>query len=375
MHSHMQQEIIRNSKILIVDDQEANVQLLLRILGHYGFLCLHSVTDPRRVPFLFDQIGPDLVMLDLRMPHIDGLSLFKQLRSRIPDGAYLPFLILTADLSDRAKNDALSLGAKDFLTKPFDQTEVVLRSYNLLETRFLHLELQRYNQILEEKVRARTRELKETQIEILRRLALAAEFRDDVTGQHTQRVGQLAGMLARAVGLPEQQVELIREAAPLHDLGKIGIPDHVLLKPGKLSPEEYEKVKTHTQIGARILSGDRFPLLKMAEQIALYHHERWDGTGYNSLQGEAIPLPARIVAIVDVFDVIIHCRPYKAAQSIAAAVEEIRRQRGRHFDPALVDSFLTMVQSEDLRKLDEAVQAELGAPADEWTSNVIRSLS
>jgi len=352
----MQREIIQNSRILIVDDQDANVQLLLRILEHHGFQHRYSATDPRRVPALFDEVNPDLVLLDLQMPHIDGLSLFKQLRSRIPEGAYLPFLILTADLTPRAKKDALSLGAKDFITKPFDQMEVVLRSYNLLETRFLHLELQRHNRTLEQKVQERTRELKETQIEILRRLALAAEYRDDITGQHTQRVGQLAAMLAREIGLPDQEVELIREAAPLHDVGKIGIPDAVLLKPGKLNDEEYAKIKTHTQIGAKILAGDRFPLLKMAEEIASYHHERWDGGGYNGLRGVAIPLAARIVTIADVFDVLTHSRPYKAAQSIASAVDEMEKQRGSQFDPKLVDVFLNMLQSQDLRKLDLALQ-------------------
>src|SRR5262249_53463957 len=157
-----------------------------------GFQHLHTFSDPRRVPPLFQEIQPDLVLLDLRMPHLDGLSLFKQLRNQIPADTYLPFLILTADSSDRARKEALSLGAKDFVTKPFDQMEVVLRSYNLLETRFLHLELQRHNRTLEARVQERTRELKETQVEILRRLALAAEFRDDDTGQHTQRVGRLA---------------------------------------------------------------------------------------------------------------------------------------------------------------------------------------
>jgi putative two-component system response regulator len=353
----MQKQIVQNSKILIVDDQEANVELLRRILTHHGFLYLHGFTDSRRVAPVFNEINPDLVLLDLRMPHIDGLSLFKQLRSRIPDDTYLPFLILTAELSAQVKKDALALGAKDFLTKPFDQTEVVLRSYNLLETRFLHLELQKHNRTLEERVRERTRELKETQVEILRRLALAAEFRDDVTGQHTHRVGQLAALLAATVGLSEQEVDLIREAAPLHDLGKIGIADNILLKPGPLNPEEYETIKTHTSIGARILSGDRFPLLKMAEQIALYHHERWDGSGYNGLEGDAIPLAARIVAIVDVFDVLIHARPYKAPQSIASAVEEIRRQRGHHFDPTVADAFLTMLESDNLMTLNQALQS------------------
>jgi putative two-component system response regulator len=352
----MQKEIIQNSKVLIVDDQAPNVELLVRILRHYGFQYIHTFTDPRRVAPLFQEIGPDLVLLDLRMPHLDGLLLFKQLRSQIPEGAYLPFLILTADQSDRAKKEALSLGAKDFITKPFDQTEVVLRCYNLLETRFLHMELQRHNLTLEEKVQERTRELKETQVEILRRLARAAEFRDDETGQHTQRVGRLAARLAQEIGLPEQQCELIREAAPLHDLGKIGISDNILLKPGNLTPAEYDVIKGHTQIGAKILAGDRFPLLKMAEQIALYHHEGWDGSGYLGLRGEAIPLAARIVAIADVFDVITHNRPYKAAQSCEKALEDIRRERGARLDPALTDAFLKMFASGDLENLDEALQ-------------------
>jgi len=154
----MQKQIIQNSKIVIVDDQAANVELLRQILQHHGFLCLHGFTDPRRFLQLFSEIDPDLVLLDLRMPHVDGLSLLRQLRSRIPQDSYLPFMMLTADHSDRSKKDALTLGAKDFLTKPFDQLEVVLRCYNLLETRFLHRELQNYNRTLEEKVRERTRE-------------------------------------------------------------------------------------------------------------------------------------------------------------------------------------------------------------------------
>lgn len=351
----MRQKIVQNSRILIVDDQEPNVQLLVRILEHHGFVHLHGITDPREAVARFEEVNPDLVMLDLRMPHIDGLTLFKLLRERIPAGAYLPVLILTADSSDESKREALALGAKDFLTKPFDQTEVVLRSYNLLETRHLHLELRNHNRTLEEKVQERTRELKNTQVEILRRLAIAAEFRDDVTGQHTQRVGLLAAMLAQAIGLPDHEVELIREAAPLHDLGKIGISDNILLKPGSLNGEEYAIIKTHAAIGGRILAGDGFPLLKLAEEIALYHHERWDGGGYNGLKGEEIPLAARIVTIADVFDVMIHKRPYKEAQSVEAALEEIRRQRGRHFDPELADAFLRIVESEDLPRLDEAV--------------------
>lgn len=356
----MQEQIVQNSKIIIVDDQQANVELLRQILQHYGFVTLHGFTDPRRVLPLFDEIDPDLVLLDLQMPHMDGLSLLKQLRSRIPHEAYLPFMVLTADPSDKTKKEALSLGAKDFLTKPFDQLEVVLRCYNLLETRFLHLELQNHNRTLEQKVRERTKELEETRIEILRRLSVAAEFRDDTTGQHTQRVGQLSSRLARAIGLPEEEVNLIREAAPLHDLGKIGVSDNILLKRGKLTAEEYEIIKTHTDIGAKILSGDRFPLLRMAEQIALYHHERWDGTGYKGLKGDDIPLPARIVAIADVFDVVTHARPYKTAESAEAALLEIGNQRGRHFDPQLADAFIKMVDATDLNNLLTVVQPQPG---------------
>jgi putative two-component system response regulator len=356
----MQKQIVQNSKILIVDDQQANVELLRQILQHYGFVGLHGFTDSRRVLPLFSEIDPDLVLLDLQMPHIDGLSLLKQLRGRIPQNAYLPFMILTADLSAKSKKEALALGAKDFLTKPFDQLEVVLRCYNLLETRFLHLELQNHNRTLEEKVLERTRELEETRVEILRRLSVAAEFRDDVTGQHTQRVGHLSGLLAQEIGLSSSDAALIREAAPLHDLGKIGISDNILLKPGRLTTEEYETIKTHTEIGAKILSGDRFPLLRMAEQIARYHHERWDGTGYQGLKGEDIPLPARIVAVTDVFDVLTHPRPYKVAQSVEEALVEIRGQRGRHFDPDLAETFAKMMESADLQNLLQGLREDVG---------------
>jgi putative two-component system response regulator len=354
----MDKEIIRNSRILIVDDEAENVLLLEGILRQGGYNYWNSVTDSRKALTVFANFQPDLVALDLRMPHVDGISLLKQIRSRVAEGDYLPVLILTADASRKAKQNALSLGAKDFLTKPLDVSEVLARVYNLLETRWLHVSLQRYTQTLEDKVRERTRELEQAQLEILQRLALAAEYRDDCTGQHTQRVANLAAALGRAIGLPEEHLETMRRAVPLHDVGKIGIPDGILRKPGKLTPEEYLKIKTHTDIGRIILSGSKFPILQMAEQIALYHHERWDGSGYYGLKGDEIPVEARIVAIVDVFDVITHARPYKDAEALETALEIVREEKGKQFDPGLVDVFCELQPAGGLQQLGEALERE-----------------
>jgi putative two-component system response regulator len=288
---------------------------------------------------------PDLILLDLQMPYLDGFAVMKQLRAVVPPGSFLPILVLTADISAQAKRQALAEGASDFLTKPFDATEVILRIQNLLHTRRLHLQLQNENQMLEQKVRERTADLEATQAEILERLALAAEYRDDDTGQHTRRVGQMSAQIARALGLPVGEVDLIQRAAPLHDVGKIAIPDAILLKPGRLTPDEFEIMKTHTTRGAEMLSGGRFPLLQRAEEIALTHHERWDGSGHIGLRGEVIPLAGRIVTVADVFDALTSERPYKNAWPRAAAIDEIMDQSGRQFDPAVVEAFLKVIEA------------------------------
>lgn len=332
----------RPNRILIIDDEEANVRALTRILAREGFTELRSSSDPHQALPLFLEFQPDLVVLDIRMPGLDGFGVMAQLAPVIPQSTYLPVLVLSADSSLVAKQRALRMGAKDILTKPFDVTEVVLRIRNLLETRRLHLLLEEHNHLLEAKVVERTRELDDAQIEMLQRLAAAAEVRDDETGQHTQRVGEMTGRLARAMGWSEPEAELIRRAAPLHDLGKIGVPDGVLMKPGKLTPEEFDIIKTHTTIGARILRGGRSELVQLAERIALGHHERWDGTGYpNGLSGEAIPLEARLVAIVDVFDALAHDRPYRKGWPVADILARIAEQAGRHFDPRVVEVFLS----------------------------------
>jgi putative two-component system response regulator len=333
----------RQARILIVDDESANVELLKRVLDRGGFSRIESTCDPREAADLFVKQQPDLILLDLHMPHMDGLAVMDRL-NQLAEASYLPILMLTGDMTPEARREALSRGAKDFVNKPFHSDEVLLRIRTLLETRFLYLQIQSQNQVLEAKVAERTLELESAQIEIIERLARAAEFRDDNTGQHTERVGQMAAVLAREIGLPDAQVSLIRRAAPLHDVGKIGIPDSILLKLGKLTDDEFALVKTHTTIGARILSGSRFSLLQLAEEIAFTHHECWDGSGYEGMTRESIPLAGRIVATADVFDALTQKRPYKAAWPITDAIAEIDRQRGRQFDPTIVDAFLRVVE-------------------------------
>ena len=342
----MPHRTFKHARILIVDDEAANVELLRRVLDRAGFRKVDSTTDPCEAVSLYVQTRPDLILLDLHMPHMDGLAVMDRL-NQIIEASYLPILMLTGDLSPEARREALSRGAKDFVNKLFNPDEVLLRIRTLLETRFLYLQIQSQNQMLEAKVRERTRELESAQIEIIERLARAAEFRDDNTGQHTERVGHMAALLARELGLTDAQVSLIRRAAPLHDVGKIGIPDAILLKLGNLTPAEFELVKTHTTIGARILSASRFALLRLAEEIAFSHHERWDGAGYAGLAGDQIPLAGRIVTVADVFDALTQKRPYKPAWPVEEAVAEVDRQRGRQFDPAIVDAFLRIVEKRE----------------------------
>lgn len=340
----------------MVDDEQPNVDAVLRILRRAGFHQVEGTTDPRTVMERMALRPPDLLLLDLRMPHMDGFDILDRVRSTISPDQYFPVLVLTGDLSREVRERALSAGARDFLTKPFDITEVLLRIRNLLETRILYLQLRDYNQTLEERVAARTRELADAQIEILTRLARAAEYRDDITGHHADRVGALSALLAREMDRPPDEVRLLRWAATLHDVGKIGIPDAILQKPGPLTEAEYNLMKAHIRIGDRILGGSGFPLLRMAAEIALHHHEKWDGSGYQGLAGEEIPLVGRIVAVADVYDSLTHKRPYKGASSHREAVDEIGRCRGAHFDPAVVDAFDRLEAAGALREVGAMVE-------------------
>jgi putative two-component system response regulator len=332
--------------ILAVDDQAWTVHLVQRVLEADGYARVVTTTDPSLVPELFVAISPALVVLDLHMTGMDGFELMKRLGPLTGFGASVPLLVLTGDDDEAVKQRALSEGARDFLTKPFDRTELRLRVRNLLQVQMLQARLRERAVSLEREVAERTADLEQARLEMLERLALAAEYRDDATQEHARRIGRACGVLGAALSLPDEQVELLRRAAQLHDIGKIGIPDAILLKRGRLDEREFEQLKRHTMIGAEILSGSRSPLLALAESIALTHHERWDGEGYPyRLHGDQIPLEGRIAAVADAFDALTHDRPYKPGWSLERAVAEIADQRGRQFDGRIVDAFMALDHS------------------------------
>ena len=334
------------AKILLVDDEEINLLLLERILHRAGYTSVRSTPDPREAIEIFQEFQPDLVCTDLHMPFMSGIGLLESLQKFIDPKTYLPIIILTADLSSDAEHEALTKGAKDFLNKPFQANQIRLRLHNLLQTRFLQLELQRQNEMLEEKVKNRTIELEAARLDALERLALAAEYRDHTTGMHTKRVGDLSALIALKLGFSEEEVDLVRRAAPLHDVGKIGIPDDILLKPGKLTNSEFDVMKAHVNLGSSLLSHGQSQLTQLAEKIALTHHERWDGSGYPlGLKGDDIPLVGQIVAVADVFDTLINERPYKEPWPIEKAIEEIKHQSGKWFSPRVVAVFLEVAMA------------------------------
>ena len=333
-------ERLTHSRILLVDDEEPNLGLLRRILETAAFSNLRATTSPLEALDICAEWDPDLVLLDIMMPDMDGYQFLEILRERCTDSVYLPVLVLTSDHTQEAKRRALSGGAHDFLTKPLSPAEVRLRVRNLLETRFLHLELQRHNRLLEVRVKERTEELERARYEILYRLARATEYRDDNTGEHTRRVSETSGAIARALGLDTGEVELLRRVAPLHDVGKIAIPDSILLFPGPLTEQQISLMRTHTLVGGDLLGGSGFGLLDRASEIALTHHEWWNGGGYpRGLGGEAIPLSGRIVGLADTFDALTHRRPYKEAWTVQDAWQAIERYAGTRFDPDVVVAF------------------------------------
>lgn len=330
---------LTKAKILIIDDERANVQILERLLKGSGFQSIMSITDGHEAVSIYHEYRPDLILLDLKMPNCDGFEVMANLKKSVSND-YLPILILTAQRDQPTRLRALESGAKDFLNKPFDLSEGLTRICNMLEVRLLHNQVRDQNKSLEEKVHLRTLELEETRMDIIHRLGRASEYRDNDTGMHVVRMSQICGQMARYLDMTERECQLLLLASPMHDVGKIGIPDYILLKPGKLNDVEWTVMKTHTTIGAEILAGGNSELLQSAQTIALTHHEKWDGSGYpNGVKGEGIPLIGRIVGLCDVFDALTSNRPYKRSWSVEEAMSEIDSKSGIHFDPYLVNIF------------------------------------
>lgn len=336
-----------DSRILIVDDNEVNRKISEEFLTWAGYQNVRTCPDAGQALDIVADWDPDLIILDLHMPVTSGYDFLQVVRAeRIRDE--LPILVFTADTTDAARKKALEMGANDFLTKPGDAVEIVLRVRNFLKLRHQFLELDRIRADLEERVTNRTKQLLDARAEALECLARAGEYRDDNTGEHTRRVGEMSAAIAAELELDAATVGLIRLSAPLHDLGKIGIPDSILLKPGKLTDEERETMKGHAFIGASILQGCRSPQLRMAHEISFAHHERWDGMGYpTGLKGDEIPLAARIVAVADVFDALCSKRKYKEAWSIESAMQEMEANSGTQFDPAVLEAFQRVMKKRD----------------------------
>mgnify|MGYP002635296015 CR=1 FL=1 len=322
-------------RVLVVDDTPANLAVLKETLTPEGYKLAFANSGEKALE-IAGQISPDLILLDVMMPGIDGYETCKQLKQNVKTKD-IPIIFITAKKETEDIVQGFKAGGVDYVPKPFQQEEICSRVRT-------HLELRELQKNLERKVMERTKQLNESRLEIVGRLGKAAEYKDNETGMHVVRMSRFSELLARELGMDDHYCEVLLNASPMHDIGKIGIPDRVLLKPGKLDHDEWEIMKSHTTMGAEILSGGESEVMQMSEVIALTHQEKWDGSGYpQGLKGEDIPLEARIVAIADVFDALTSVRPYKKAWTVEDASNLIEQESGKHFDPKLVPIFFKVL--------------------------------
>ncbi|MDC9501317.1 MULTISPECIES: two-component system response regulator [unclassified Pseudoalteromonas] len=311
-------------RILIVDDEPANLKVMREVLGNQYRMSFAK--SGAAALALLEKEQPKLILLDIMMPDMNGFEVCEILKST-PALSHIPIIFVTAlgDESDEFKG--FELGAVDYITKPISPAIVRAR----VKT---HLSL------------VQAEQLKQAHVDLVHRLGRAAEYKDTDTGEHIARMSQYSKLLALEFGMGEQQAELLRQAAPMHDVGKIGIPDAILLKPGRLTPDEFDHMKQHATIGAQILANSSSPLLQLAHKLAIEHHEKWDGSGYPyGLKGEQISVEGRIVAIADVFDALTSKRPYKEAWGVEEALEHMQAQAGKHFDPHLINLFVNKLDA------------------------------
>ncbi len=333
----------KTARILVVDDEPANLKLLSLMLRTEGYHHVDLVQDPREVLARYLAERPDLILLDINMPHLDGYEVMGQI-SALSDDLKPPVLVLTAQSGEDFLLRALRSGAIDFLSKPFNRRELLARVKNVLMAHLAHRLMHTQKQVLEEMVDERTQGLRRSRLDIVRRLGRASEFRDNETGQHILRMSHASALLARSMGWDAQACELMLNASPMHDVGKIGIPDGILLKAGPLTADERDIMNRHTIIGAEILADSGTELLEMAREIALSHHEKWDGTGYpHRLAGTDIPEAARMVAITDVFDALTSERPYKKPWSVEESMQFMNANAGKQFDPQMLQKFTALI--------------------------------
>jgi two-component system response regulator RpfG len=355
--------------VLIVDDQATSRKILAQIVS----LVSANVTIVEKASAIdalawLDGATPHLILSDYKMPEIDGLEFLRRVRAR-PESRYIPFIMITGADQKAVRNRALEEGATEFLNKPIDPPECRARFSNLLELQEQRLLLQDRASLLEDQVRRATQEIRWREEETLLFLARAGEYRDEETGNHVVRMAKYSRLIAEELGLARDLCETIERAAPMHDIGKIGVPDAILRKPGRLTPEEFRIMQSHPEIGYRILSDSSSPFIQMGAVIARGHHEKFDGTGYpNGIAGKKIPLPCRIVAVADVFDALSTKRVYKPAWLLEESVNFLKAQSGLHFDPECVKAFLRRLDDvktiqqryRDTSDVDISVKAEVG---------------